>query len=395
MRRSLGLVLVVLGAFLATLAPLIRFYVSSQVIQAPLNRYERVRLEAANASVFDMATLKVRKGMTLVADTTIRGDVKANGGNGRIAVWDSSTTITDKSTGKQIDLQAFRMAFDRRTAQLVNCCAANVGGDVNVKMFGYGLLYPIADVHRRDYPFYDTTTRRTLPMKYTGDEELNGIDTYKFVQQVPLAKVETMDVKLPGDMLGLGKNAYPQHVDRYFEAVNTQWVDPRTGIPVKHEQKITQSLRTRTAPQADRRGRRHDHRPGGPEGPGEAVERLRHGDRLDPDLRARPGAGRRARHARRRFGDHAAERPPPPAAAPGPARPGRAVRRPRHGPAARCPPPLPPARGFRPRPPPAAPPRPRLTSPFPPTPSPRAAGFCSTRSKPSTPGSGDSSDLAN
>ncbi|MCP2335137.1 DUF3068 domain-containing protein [Actinomadura rupiterrae] len=245
MRRSLGLVLVVLGAFLATLAPLIRFYVSSQVIQAPLNRYERVRLEAANASVFDMATLKVRKGMTLVADTTIRGDVKANGGNGRIAVWDSSTTITDKSTGKQIDLQAFRMAFDRRTAQLVNCCAANVGGDVNVKMFGYGLLYPIADVHRRDYPFYDTTTRRTLPMKYTGDEELNGIDTYKFVQQVPLAKVETMDVKLPGDMLGLGKNAYPQHVDRYFEAVNTQWVDPRTGIPVKHEQKITQSLRTR------------------------------------------------------------------------------------------------------------------------------------------------------
>ncbi|MFC4910364.1 DUF3068 domain-containing protein [Actinomadura gamaensis] len=245
MRRSLGLVLVVVGAFLTTLAPMIRFYVAGQVIQAPLNRYERVRLEASNASVFDMASLKVRKGMTLVADSTIRGDVKANGGNERIAVWDSSTSITDKSTGKQIDLQAFRMAFDRRTAQLVNCCAANVGGDVNVKMFGYGLLFPIADVHKRDYPFYDTTTRRTLPMKYSGEEDVAGMSTYKFVQQVPLAKVESMDVKLPGDMLGLGKNSVPQRVDRYFEAVNTQWVDPRTGIPVKQEQKITSSLRNR------------------------------------------------------------------------------------------------------------------------------------------------------
>lgn len=245
MRRSLALVLVVAGAFLTTLAPLIRFYVSDQVVQAPLNRYERVRLQAPNASLFDMATLKLRTGVTLEADSTIRGDVKANGGNDRIAVWDSSTTINDKTSGKQVDLQAYRMAFDRRTSLLVNCCGTNVGGDVNVKMYGYGLLFPIANVHRRDYPFYDTTTRRTLPMKYSGDEEVGGMRTYRFIQQVPLAKVETMNVKLPGDMLGLGKNAYPQRVDRYFEAVNTQWVDPRTGIPVKQEQKITQSLRTR------------------------------------------------------------------------------------------------------------------------------------------------------
>ncbi|MEV5574960.1 DUF3068 domain-containing protein [Spirillospora sp. NPDC052269] len=246
MRRSLALVLVVAGAFLTTLAPLIRFYVSEQVVQAPLNRYERVRLEAQNASLFDMAKLKLRTGVTLVADSTIRGDVKANGGNGRIAVWDSSTTITDKSTGKQVDLQAYRMAFDRRTGLLVNCCGVNVGGDVNVRMFGYGLLFPIADVHKRDYPFYDTTTRRTLPMRFSGEEEVAGIRVYRFVQEVPLVKVESMNnVKLPGDMLGLGKDAYPQRVDRYFEAVNTQWVDPRTGVPVKQEQKITQSLRTR------------------------------------------------------------------------------------------------------------------------------------------------------
>ncbi|WP_051468475.1 DUF3068 domain-containing protein [Actinomadura oligospora] len=245
MRRSPALVLVVAGAFLTTLAPLIRFYVSAQVVQAPLNRYERVRLEAPNASLFDMAKLKLRTGVTLVADSTIRGDVKANGGNGRVAVWDSSTTITEKDTGKQVQLQAYRMAFDRRTGLLENCCGVNVGGDVNVKMFGYGLLFPIANVHKRDYPFYDTTTRRTLPMRFSGEENLGGMKTYRFIQEVPLVKVESMNVKLPGDMLGLGKDAYPQRVDRYFEAVNTQWVDPRTGVPVKQEQKVTQSLRTR------------------------------------------------------------------------------------------------------------------------------------------------------
>ncbi|RMI37310.1 DUF3068 domain-containing protein, partial [Actinomadura harenae] len=245
MRRSLALVLVVAGAFLTTLAPLIRFYVSDQVVKAPLNRYERVRLEAPNASLFDMATLKLKTGVTLVADSTIRGDVKANGGNDRIAVWDSSTTITDKATGKRIDLQAYRMAFDRRTGLLVNCCGVNVGGDVNVRMFGYGLLFPIAKVHKRDYPFYDTTTRRTLPMRFSGEEEVGGMKTYRFIQEVPLVKVESMNMKLNGDMLGLAKDSYPQPVDRYFEAVNTQWVDPRTGVPVKQEQKITQSLRTR------------------------------------------------------------------------------------------------------------------------------------------------------
>lgn len=244
MRRPLGLILIALGAFFLTLAPLVRFYVADKIVRAPLNRYQQTRLEAPNASYFDTASFKARKGVTLVAENTVRGDVRANNGNDDIAVWDSSTEISDKATGKQIEIQGYRIAFDRRTSELVNCCGVHVGGDTSVKMSGYGLLFPLADVHKRDYPFFDMTTRRELPMRFEGEEQVQGIDTYRFVQQVPLTKSAKVDFKVPGGMLGLGKSSKAQKVDRYFTATITEWVDPRTGVPVKHRQNIRSTIQT-------------------------------------------------------------------------------------------------------------------------------------------------------
>ncbi|QXJ21929.1 DUF3068 domain-containing protein [Actinomadura graeca] len=245
MRRPVGLVLIALGAFFLSLAPLVRFYVADRVVVAPLNRYQLTRLEATNAAYFDAAALKLRNGVSLTAVNTVRGDVRANEGNDDVAVWDSTTNIYDKSDpDKPIQIQGYRIAFDRRTAELVDCCGANVDGDDSVRMSGYGLLFPLADVRKRDYPFFDMTTRQPAPMHFNGVEEVQGLTAYRFTQHVPLTRTAALDTRLPGRLLGLGAKGGDRKVDRYTEAYNTVWVDPRTGIPVKHRQNIRSTVRT-------------------------------------------------------------------------------------------------------------------------------------------------------
>ncbi|WP_433227614.1 DUF3068 domain-containing protein [Actinomadura formosensis] len=245
MRRPIGLVLIGLGAFFLTLAPLVRFYVADQVVVAPLNRYQVTLLESKDSTYFDQADLKFKTGVTLLAKNTVRGDVRANEGNDDIAVWDSTTNIYDEAKpDKPVQIQGYRIAFDRRTSVLVNCCGVNVDGDNSVRMSGYGLLFPLANVRKRDYPFFDMTTKQAAPMQFNAVEKVQGLTAYRFTQTIPLTKTAALDTKLPPRMLGLPDDAGNQKVDRYTEAYNTVWVDPRTGIPVKHRQNIRSTVRT-------------------------------------------------------------------------------------------------------------------------------------------------------
>ncbi|WP_158566721.1 DUF3068 domain-containing protein [Actinomadura craniellae] len=242
MRRSIGLVLVGAGGFLLALAPMLRFYVAERVAIAPLNQYQTTRLEDRSATYFDLATFKTVQNATVTAINTLRGDVRA--GNERVAVWDSSTEIFDKQRNKRIQIQGYRVAFDRRTSALVNCCGSNVGGDTSVQMSGYALLFPLANVQKRDYTFFDMTTKRPLPMRYDGVDKVQGMTTYRFVQVVPYTRTEGVEYQVPGELLGLGRRSGSHRVDRYAGATVTVWVDPRTGIPVKHWQSILTTVQT-------------------------------------------------------------------------------------------------------------------------------------------------------
>jgi hypothetical protein len=246
MRRPVGLVLVGLGAFLLSLAPLVRFYVADQMVRAPRGYYQVTRLEARNATYFDTATLKLKTGATLRATSTVRGDVRAAGGNDDVAVWDNVTTIIDTANPyKPIQMSSYRIAFDRDNAQLVRCCGANVDGDTSVPMTGYGLLFPIANVERRGYPFFDMTTKRAVPMTFQGVERVRGVTAYRFVQNVPTTKIASLDLKLPARLLGLNPRLPDRDVDRYSSAQITVWVDPRTGMPLRHRQVVTSTLQGR------------------------------------------------------------------------------------------------------------------------------------------------------
>jgi hypothetical protein len=252
MRRIVGLILIGIGAFLLALAPLSRFYVAHQVVAAPMNVYETTTLQADNATYLDVPHWTIRKGATVTAKNTTRGDVHAS--DGKIAVWDSFTSIEDPSLNARVEIQAQRAVFNRRTGELQNGRGASVGNDSNVKQSGVGLYWPIP-TKKQTYPYFDTTTKRTWPMVYQGEEKIHGVTTYRFVQQVPPTVTDSIKPGVPAALFGLNKaevSRFPGYdkvnnlvpVDRAYSATTTVWVDPRTGAPISQEQKVRQTMRT-------------------------------------------------------------------------------------------------------------------------------------------------------
>lgn len=249
-RRNIGLVLVAIGAFLLALAPLVRFYVANRLIAAPLNIYQQTTLQADDATYLDQAKVTMRHGATVRAVNTTRGDVRA--GDGKVAVWDSFTSIEDPAAKTKIELRTQRAAFDRRNAELSNSRGASVDDDTGVRQSGIGLFWPIG-VKKQTYPYFDVSTKRTWPMVFQGEQRTHGISAYRFVQQIPPTVIESVKGGAPPSLLGLKKPAdVPGYdpksrsiaVDRVFQATVTVLVDPRTGAPIDQEQKVKTTLRT-------------------------------------------------------------------------------------------------------------------------------------------------------
>ncbi|MBC6456830.1 DUF3068 domain-containing protein [Actinomadura sp. HBU206391] len=242
MLRPPVLVLVGVGAFLLALVPLMRFYVQDQVVAAPRNFYQTTRLEARDAAYFDTAALQMRTGVTLSARSSVGGDVGA-AVDGDLAVWDTSTAVFDVDREMQIEALDYRLAFDRRTAELVNCCGAHVAGDGGVRFSGLGPIFPPADVRKREYQVFDVTTRRPWPARFDGEERIQGLRTYRFVQEIGPTQVAALD-SFSGRLLGLGPRSGNVKAERTYAATITSWVDPRTGTPVKHDEMIRATVQT-------------------------------------------------------------------------------------------------------------------------------------------------------
>ncbi|WP_149259891.1 porin PorA family protein [Actinomadura sp. K4S16] len=250
--RALGPAAVASGAFLLTLAPLLRLQVAPRIIVAPADVYQRTTLHAEDATYLDGRTGTVRRGARITAVNTLRGDVRAS--DGRTAVWDSFTWIGDADTGTEIDIQSQRVAFDRRTARLVNARGAAVDGDTRVRQSGIGPFWPIG-VRKRTYHVFDTKTRTRRAMVFAGVERVQGVRVYKFVQRTEPTVVGPSPTRVPASLLDLDKPrpGFPGYdaergdvaVDKVYEGTVTAWVDPRTGTRIDQRQESRTLLRTK------------------------------------------------------------------------------------------------------------------------------------------------------
>ncbi|GAA3232362.1 DUF3068 domain-containing protein [Actinocorallia longicatena] len=241
MRRG-GFLLVMLGAFFLTLAPLMRFYVADGVVRAPLDFYQQVSLRDEHGTYLDLFSGKVHDDTEVGAYLTVRGDVRS--GTDDVAVW--NTFLAFSAGDRTVRMVDWWLAMDRTSGQLINGFkGTQVDKDPAVAQSGYGLMWPVGNVQKRTYEFYDVISKRTWPMRYTGSEMVRGIHAYKYVQVVEPTKISQVTGKQWATTVGLPKKHPNVSVDGWHQATNTYWVDPRTGMPIKSQLSVNETLRTR------------------------------------------------------------------------------------------------------------------------------------------------------
>jgi hypothetical protein len=234
MRRS-GLVLAGLGTCLIVFALLQAFWVTGQVVKFPLNQYATVTLTDPDATYFSAAKLTEMSGVNLEATYTIKGNAAA--GSSSTAVWNQFIYIYDQTNKLPVQTITRTFAFDRRTAQLVNCCGANVNGDSSIQQHGYvGYVLPIG-TKKQTYDVFDTNLNKPVPFVYTGIGDVDGTQAYKYSVNVPPTQNGTQTV--PGSLVNSG--AASVTLPQYYEVHSTYWIDPVTGalLNVTQDEKLT------------------------------------------------------------------------------------------------------------------------------------------------------------
>jgi hypothetical protein len=233
-RRVTAVSLAALGILLIAAAGLVKWALAPSLIKAPLD-VDRTTVATASAQVFVLAAQSVTK-VDVTATRSVRGDKSA--GTDSVAVYDESlclhgpgTAVADKfgcvpSTDPTfIQKTTDRVAFDRKSGLAVSDdgrFATNVDGNKKITHDGIGYTFPI-DTKKKTYPFFDTVVGKAYPMNYVDSEKLNGLNVYKFSQDVPKSDIK-INAVLPGS----------------YTNTRTVWVEPTTGVIVKGSEAIEQ-----------------------------------------------------------------------------------------------------------------------------------------------------------
>ncbi len=229
MRRVAGLVLSALGAFLIVLALITRFVIVGEAVKFPLNENSISTLVASNATYFSPSKLKVLTGVTLNDTVTVEGDNVA--GDSSRAVWNEFSYVYDETNRLTYDYSAERLAFDRRSGELITCCGAAIGTNTKVHLSGLGFVWPLG-AQQQTYQYFDTTLLRPEPMVYSGTAVVDGLTTYKYVETILGDKSGTLT--LPASLVHV-PGALSVTLNEYDQSTTTEYVDPATGAPVKAE----------------------------------------------------------------------------------------------------------------------------------------------------------------
>lgn len=238
MRGIVGLILAGLGAFLILVAILLPTWVSSQVVKFPLNEYETATLAASNASYFSASALTEKTGVNMRATYTIKGD--ASKGNSSTAVWNLFTYVEDVTNHKVVQETTRTLAFDRHTAQLVDCSCASVNGDKSVRQTGLvGYVFPM-NTQKQTYQVFDTTLKKTMPYVYSGTANVQGIQANEYVENVSPTQIGSLTV--PGSFVGM--SAQSVTLGEFDQAHVIYYVDPETGALIDVNEQQSTTLRT-------------------------------------------------------------------------------------------------------------------------------------------------------
>jgi len=209
---------------LIVMAVVLPTYIVGQVVKFPLSEYETATLTGTGMSYFSATKVATVTGVDVRATYTIKGDPAA--GSSSTAVWNEFSYVYDTTNKQPVQMMTRRFAFDRKSAELINCCGANVNGNSHIRQSGVvGYVFPM-NTQPKTYQVFDTTLNKPVPFTYAGTATVGGIKTYKFVENVPPTKI--------------GFSPLSSTQPEYYQIRLTYWVDPDTGalLNVNEDQKV-------------------------------------------------------------------------------------------------------------------------------------------------------------
>jgi len=270
MLRLVALAVMGLGAALLTAALLLTTYTAGKIEKIPLN-IDKTLVSGGTGTALDPASLSatrfvIDRDVPLVSQQAITVETPANA---QVVTFQVGTSVrrTDRQQDSGLLLAMVdTVTVDRRTAEAVSD-DERPGGSVqrprtfeddkpstNIALPHEGLTYRFPfNTEKKSYPFFDAIAQKPFDANYDGEDDVNGLSTYRFTQNVgydadgklvdPIRYASLYDrnedgeVTARAELWGLPGDPYePITMTRFYAAQRTFWVDPVTGVIVKSEE---------------------------------------------------------------------------------------------------------------------------------------------------------------
>ncbi|KUI02886.1 DUF3068 domain-containing protein [Mycobacterium sp. IS-3022] len=259
-----------LGAALLIAALLLSTYTHSKIAKIPLD-LDATLISEGTGTAFDPASLNsakfvIDRDVPMAMQEQISVESPSNADVVTLQVG-SSLRRTDKQQDTGLLLAMVdTVTVDRSTAEAVSS-ESNPGGAVqkpraidddkpptNIALPHEGLAYRFPfDTEKKTYSVFDPIAQKAFDANYDGEEDVNGMTTYRFTQNVgydadgklvePVKYASLYEddadseVTARAAMWGVpGEPDEPITMSRYYAAQRTFWVDPVSGTIVKKDE---------------------------------------------------------------------------------------------------------------------------------------------------------------
>lgn len=270
MLRLAALGILGLGAALLISAVLLSTYTAGKIRKVPLD-IDQTLVAGGTGTALDPASLSgerfiIDKDVPLVSQQAQTVESPANA---QVVTLQVGTTVrrTDKQQDNGLLLAMVdTVTLNRSTAEAVSD-DDRPGGSVqkprtfedekpatNVALPHQGLTYRFPfNTDKKSYPMFDPIAQKAFDANYEGEDDVNGLTTYRFTQNVgydadgklvePIKYASLYDKNEEGEVTARaalwdlpGDPYEPVTMTRYYAAQRTFWVDPVSGTIVKEQE---------------------------------------------------------------------------------------------------------------------------------------------------------------
>ena len=260
-----------LGAAMLIAAVLLSTYTAGKIRKIPLN-IDQTLVSDGSGTALDPASLLgerfvIDKDVPLVSQQAMTVETPANAEVVTLQVGTTVRRIDKQQDDGLLLAMVDTVTLDRRTAEAVSD-DERPGGSVqrprtlgddkpatSIALPHEGLTYRFPfSTEKKSYPLFDPIAQKPFDANYEGEDDVNGLTTYLFTQNVgydadgklvePIRYASLYDDDEDGEVTaraqlwGLPGDPYePITMTRFYAAQRTFWVDPVSGTIVKTQER--------------------------------------------------------------------------------------------------------------------------------------------------------------